>query len=167
MEHTRDAAAELAQMAREVVDSNPYLVLGTADENGVPRVTPVFFGHDGYRDFYWVSRPETNHSLHVSQRPTVNAVIYDSTVHVGHGRAVYLTGRARQVTDAELAERCQVAFRPLAGAHGFAPEQLSGDAPLRLYLLPVEVWELYVGYANSGHADGPERRVQVWPAGAA
>jgi hypothetical protein len=167
MDHHTDAAHELAKMAREVIDTNPYLVLGTADDSGFPRVTPVFFGHDGYRDFYWVSRPDAIHSLHVSQRPTVNAVIYDSTVRVGHGRAVYLTGRARQVADAELPDRCRVAFRPLAGARGFTPDQLSGDAALRLYLLPVEVWELYVGYEHPGHDDGPERRVPAWPAGAA
>ena len=56
MDDRQGAAPELAAMAREVIDSNPYLVLGTVDEDGVPRVSPVFFGQDGYRDFYWVSR---------------------------------------------------------------------------------------------------------------
>ena len=158
---------DLAAMAREVIDTNPYLVLGTVDEHGHPRVTPVFFGHDGYRDFYWVSRPDTTHSTHVTERPTVTAVIYDSTVRVGHGRAVYLTGRAGRVPDAELDDRCRVAFRDLGGARPFAPAELSGSASLRLYLLPVDVWEMYVGYAVPGHGDGPERRVPVWPARAA
>jgi hypothetical protein len=127
----------------------------------------VFFGHDGYRDFYWVSRPETHHSGHVEERPDVTAVIYDSTVRVGHGRAVYLTGKARRVPDAELDDRCRVAFRDLAGAGPFTAEDLRGTASMRLYLLPVDEWEMYVGYAVPGSDGGPDRRVPVRPARAA
>ena len=83
----------------------------------------MYFGHDGYRDFYWVSRPDSLHSVNVEQRPAVNAVIYDSSVQVGDGRAVYVTGTARRVDDAELEERCEVAFRPHLGGRRFRPAE--------------------------------------------
>ncbi len=150
-----------------MIDTNPYLVLGTVDEGGVPRVSPVFFGHDGYRDFYWVSSPAAVHSLNVEERPQVRAVVFDSTVRVGRARAVYLTGRARRVPDTELSDRCRVAFRGIVGGRPFAPEELTGAADLRLYLLPVDVWEVLVSGGHPTLGTGIDRRVEVHPAGAA
>jgi Pyridoxamine 5'-phosphate oxidase len=157
----------LAAQAREVIDTNPYLVLGTVDADGRPRVTPVFFGVDGYSDFYWVSSPEAVHSLNVAERPAVRAVVFDSTVRVGQARAVYLTGQARRVPDEELPERCGVAFREIAGGRSFVPADLRGTSTLRLYLLPVDVWEVLVRGRDPRLGTGVDRRVRVWPAGAA
>jgi nitroimidazol reductase NimA-like FMN-containing flavoprotein (pyridoxamine 5'-phosphate oxidase superfamily) len=47
--------------ARAIIDANLYMVLGTADEAGRPWVSPVYFAHSGYNEFFWVSRPETKH----------------------------------------------------------------------------------------------------------
>ena len=85
---------DLAQRARTVLDTERYLVVGTVDPDGVPRVSPVFFTHDRYRDLYWVSRPDTHHSTNLATWPWVSAVVYDSGSPVGEGRAVYVTGRA-------------------------------------------------------------------------
>lgn len=159
--HMDSDTADLVAMAREVIDTNPYLVLGTVDADGFPRVTPVFFGVDGYRDFYWVSSPEAVHSTNVEERPEVRAVVFDSTVRVGHARAVYLTGRARRVPDDELPRRCQVAFREIAGARGFGPEELAGDAAIRLYLLPVDLAEVLVTGRDPRRGTGIDRRVAV------
>ena len=159
-----DETTDLVAMARSVIDSNPYLVLGTLGEDGAPRVSPVFFGVDGYRDFYWVSSPEAVHSLNVEERPAVSAVIFDSTVRTGHGRAVYLTGRARRVPDAELPQRCEVAFRDIAGARPFGPEELSGPADLRLYLLPADTLDVHIPAGHPTLGTGIDRRVRAWSA---
>jgi nitroimidazol reductase NimA-like FMN-containing flavoprotein (pyridoxamine 5'-phosphate oxidase superfamily) len=34
-----------ASLARDVIDANQYLVLGTADPDGRPWTTPVYFAH--------------------------------------------------------------------------------------------------------------------------
>ena len=156
-----DDWTDLAAMAREVIDGNRYLVLGTVGADGAPRVSPVYYGIDEYRDFYWVSSPEALHSVNVEERPAVNAVIYDSSVQVGHGRAVYLTGRARRVADGELAERSAVAFRPAMGGRAFSPAELSGAADLRLYLLPVDVWEVHLAGRDPRNRTGVDHRVRV------
>jgi pyridoxamine 5'-phosphate oxidase-like protein len=36
---------ELAAVARQVIDANRYLVLGTADQHGVPWLSPVWYAH--------------------------------------------------------------------------------------------------------------------------
>ena len=38
--------------ARNVIDANNYMVLATADADGRPWVSPVYFTSDGYTVFY-------------------------------------------------------------------------------------------------------------------
>ena len=52
--------ADLADIVRKVVDDNRYMVLGTADRAGRPWVSPVFYAAEAYRDFYWISSPESS-----------------------------------------------------------------------------------------------------------
>ena len=80
-----DLDLDLAQRARTVLDTERYLVLGTVDPDGLPRVSPVFFTHDRYRDLYWVSRPDTHHSTNLASWPWVSGVVYDSGAPGGQG----------------------------------------------------------------------------------
>ena len=56
---------DFRDMARRTIESNRYMVLGTADEAGVPWVTPVWFAQSDYRRFVWVSSPDRRHSRNV------------------------------------------------------------------------------------------------------
>jgi general stress protein 26 len=58
---------ELGNHARSVIDSNRYMALGTADEAGHPWVSPVWFASEDYRDFHWVSSPDSKHRATVSE----------------------------------------------------------------------------------------------------
>jgi nitroimidazol reductase NimA-like FMN-containing flavoprotein (pyridoxamine 5'-phosphate oxidase superfamily) len=71
------------------------MVLGTADEAGVPWVTPVWYAQSGYRRFIWVSSPDRRHSRNVKARPDVSIVIFDSQVAVGSALAVHMSARGR------------------------------------------------------------------------
>src|SRR5262245_38564843 len=88
--------------ARAIIDSNSYLTLGTADESGRPWVSPVWFAHAGYREFFWVSSPEAQHSRNLDARPEVSIVIFDSQVAPSDAEAVYTSARAEQVSGDEL-----------------------------------------------------------------
>jgi hypothetical protein len=46
---------DLAELARATIDANRYMALGTADENGHPWVSPVWFASEDYRSFHWIS----------------------------------------------------------------------------------------------------------------
>jgi len=59
---TADDESDLVGQARQIIDANSYIVLATANGDGRPWATPVWFAHDGYRDFYWISRPGARHS---------------------------------------------------------------------------------------------------------
>ena len=131
---------DFRDMARGIIESNRYMVLGTADAAGVPWVTPVWFAQSDYRWFTWVSSPERRHSRNVRARPEVSVVIFDSQVAVGSARGVYMSARAEELSGAEL-ER-DVAFFDTASQAQDLPrrwtlEDMLAPAPYRLYRATV------------------------------
>lgn len=153
---------DLAEMARQVIDANHFMTVGTSEPDGRPRLSPVYFTHAGYRDFYWVSSPTAHHSVNLAARPAVAVVIFDSTATPGDGRAVYLEADAAQVPDPELADRCAAAFARVApGARAFTPAELSGEAPLRLYLARATKHEVHIRGRDPVYGTGIDRRLAV------
>ncbi len=130
---TMDPDPRLVAMARRIIDDNRYVTLGTADGNGNPWVTPVFFTPVDHREIYWVSSPDSTHSRNLAVRPQVRLVVFDSTVPVGQAEAVYMAARAGLVPDEEIRD-CAAAFSArLPGLREFGVDDLTGGASLRLY----------------------------------
>ncbi len=92
---------ELETIARRVIDSNQFMTIGTADEEGVPWVSPVWYAPAEYREFFWVSDPEARHSRNIAARPQVAIVIFDSH-EAGGWKAVYVSATAGEVTGADV-----------------------------------------------------------------
>jgi uncharacterized protein YhbP (UPF0306 family) len=110
---------DLAAAARAIIDGSRYLTLATADGDGRPWPTPVWFAHDGYREFLWVSRPDARHSRNLAVRAQVGIVIFDSTAAVGDAQAVYLEAVAEEV-DGVLRERAIATYSRRSRADGAA-----------------------------------------------
>lgn len=89
-------------VVKEIIDSNMYMVLGTADESGQPWATPVYFACLNYKEFYWISSPEVRHSGNISVRPQISIVIFDSQVAVGKGQAVYMAAEAKELSGVDF-----------------------------------------------------------------
>lgn len=149
---------DFSDMARGVIESNRYMVLGTANQAGVPWVTPVWFAQSDYRRFIWVSSPERRHSRNLRARPEVSIVIFDSRVAVGSARAVYMSARAEELSGAEL-ERDVAFFDAASQAQGltrrWALEDMRAPALYRLYRATVsQHWVL-------DPDSGPDDRAEV------
>jgi len=131
---------DFSDMARGIIESNRYMVLGTADQAGVPWVTPVWFAQSDYRRFIWVSSPDRRHSRNVKARPEVSIAIFNSQVAVGSGQAVYMSARAEELSGTEL-ERDVAVFDAAGQAQGLARrwalEDMVAPAPYRLYRATV------------------------------
>jgi nitroimidazol reductase NimA-like FMN-containing flavoprotein (pyridoxamine 5'-phosphate oxidase superfamily) len=124
-----------AGIATAIVDANLYMVLGTADEAGRPWVSPVYFAHIAYSEFFWVSKPDATHSRNLEARADVSIVIYDSSVPISTGRGVYMRATAQQLTGDERAEAIDV-FSRRSLAHGgreWTLNDVHSHARLRLY----------------------------------
>ena len=90
--------SEREAMARAIVDGNRYMTLSTADAGGMPWASPVWFAAASYSELFWVSKPGARHSQNIAARPEVGIVIFDSTVPISTGKAVYIAARAEEVT---------------------------------------------------------------------
>ncbi len=87
---------DLDAVARSIVDTNWFMALGTADESGMPWVSPVWYATLSYREYVWVSRPGARHSRNLAQRPQVAIAIYDSH-RPGGWSAFYMTAVAEEL----------------------------------------------------------------------
>jgi nitroimidazol reductase NimA-like FMN-containing flavoprotein (pyridoxamine 5'-phosphate oxidase superfamily) len=137
------SAADLDAVAA-VFAGNRYMTLGTADAEGQPWVSPVWFAREGYDALFWVSSPETRHSRNLAVRPQVSIVVFDSQVPVGSAVAVYMQAVAAEVTGAYLEHGMEVFAREDA-AQGLRPWTLADvTAPARHRLYRAAVTEHWV-----------------------
>lgn len=135
---------ELVAHARSIIDANLYMTLGTADADGFPWASPVYFAPDGGRSFYWLSATDAQHSRNLADRPQMSIVIFDSTVAPYHGRAVYAVGEARELSGTDLERALTVYPRPDGdGATTFSAEDVTAPAVYRIYQMTAsDLWVL-------------------------
>ena len=142
-------------IARTIIDTIVYMVLGTADEAGHPWTSPVYFACKAYKEFYWMSSPNVRHSRNILLRPQISIVIFDSRVPVGKGQAVYISAVAEELMGNDLDRGLQLyngRFQDPT-AHGVSvivPEDVRTPALYRLYrAVALEHWVL----DPAGHPD--------------
>jgi hypothetical protein len=130
--------------ARELLDANLYLTLGTVGPDGRPWTTPVYFAADGLREFYWSSEAGAVHSRNLAERPQVSIVVFDSSVRPYHGRALYAAGSAGELHGADLDRGLRV-YPGTAdrGATALTRDDVTGSSPYRLYrATATDLWVL-------------------------
>jgi hypothetical protein len=139
---------------REIIDRNLYMVLATADRSGQPWASPVYYAPSGYREFFWVSRPEATHSVNLRDRRNIGIAIFDSTVPINTGGGLYISGVARELPAHETAEGIEIlAKRSLShGGEELTVDDVREPANLRLYQATAEA--IYV-------LDADDQRVEV------
>jgi nitroimidazol reductase NimA-like FMN-containing flavoprotein (pyridoxamine 5'-phosphate oxidase superfamily) len=139
-------------IAREIIDRERFMTLATADSDGVPWASPVWYAPDGYSELLWVSKPEARHSRNIAVRPEIAIVIFDSQQTPGDVRALYMAARAE-----EIDARSMEAFNARSIAQGlppWGPEDVQSPARHRLYRAVVsQHWTL----------DARDERVPVSP----
>jgi nitroimidazol reductase NimA-like FMN-containing flavoprotein (pyridoxamine 5'-phosphate oxidase superfamily) len=136
---------ELEANGREIVDAGLYMVLGTAGADGRPWVSPVWYAPDGYREFFWVSSPEVEHSRNIAVRREISVVVFDSRQPINTGQAVYMTAVAEQLAGAEEERGIEIFSRrsQQQGARPWTRDDVRAPAPVRLYRATVsQQWML-------------------------
>ena len=136
MTHTADHLVDDdVALARALIDAGRYLVLASADADGRPWPTPVWYARTG-REFVWVSRPEARHSSNIEARSAVGFVIFETPVPAeGRTRAVYAEATAAPVSEADR-DRCLSAFDRRSRTEGLGTwtrERVTAPGNLRLY----------------------------------
>ena len=152
--------ADLAALARHTLAGNRFMVLGTVDPSGRPRVSPVWFTMVDHRDVYWLSSPSAHHSRNIEERPEVSIVVFDSSADPHTGQAVYLEATAELVPEDELAAACAAAFEGVDDALSFTPDTLA-EQPFVLYRARITASEIHVRGRDFEDGTGSDRRVPV------
>jgi hypothetical protein len=127
---------DLAALAHRIIDAERYMTLATADADGRPWASPVYFAaSDDHTDFYWISSPEATHSRNIAVRPEVSIVIFDSGIPVGEGQAVYIAATVARLDGADVEQGLTVYPGPPERCGDFrtSPDRLQAPGPYRLY----------------------------------
>lgn len=128
-------AGAVTDEARRVVAANAYMTLATADADGRPWATPVWFATLDGTEFVWVSRPGARHSANIAGRSAVGIVVFDPTVAVGGAATVYVEAEAAEVgPDGRVG--APAVFNGRAREQGigsWGEHDVSGAAQFRIY----------------------------------
>ncbi|GEA88874.1 pyridoxamine 5'-phosphate oxidase family protein [Cellulomonas cellasea] len=152
--------ATVADEVRRVVSAATYLTVATADAEGRPWATPVWFAARDCAELVWVSRPGARHSVNIAARPAVAVVVFDSAAAVGEAAAVYVEAEAAEIGPDGRAAALAVYNRRTAeqGLRAWTEDDVTGAAQFRLYRArTTRVWVL----------DEHDGRVEVGPTGEA
>jgi uncharacterized protein YhbP (UPF0306 family) len=132
-------------IARAIIGSSLYMVLGTADADGNPWVSPVYYAHADFTRFYWVSSPARQHSRNLAMRPQLGIVVFDSGAAIYAGQAVYMSAEANEASSAERDDAIAIYSRrsQMHGAGTWTVDAVTGSAEMRLYVATAsEHWIL-------------------------
>lgn len=146
------------EIAEQILASNLYMTLATADRSGVPWASPVWYAASADRtEFVWVSRPVTRHSRNLAERPELAIVIFDSTAPVYTGQAVYNDAVGRLVPD-EDQERAMDLFAERSRKEGREWTMADVQEPTELRLYHAVVRERWI---LDPDPDAGDRRIPV------
>lgn len=95
------------ELAESVIESTPYLALGTTD-GSMPWVAPIEFFRDDSGDFYFFSTTDSRHAEHIAANDTVAVALwgdqdqpeYDPDMSTSLN-GVQIEGRAEQLAPEE------------------------------------------------------------------
>ena len=137
-----------------------YVVLGTADEQGHPWVTPVFYAADGEHRIVWVSTPDSRHSRNIGARPEVALTVFDSHAPVGGAEALYLEATAGAVAGAAALALLNAR---LPEHQQLGPEDLEPAGPLRCYQAVIARHYVLIRGGDSSFDNVTDARLLVTP----
>lgn len=144
-------AGNLVKIAKEIINSNIYLTLGTTDGD-LPWVAPLFYAVTDDYDFYFISQVSSLHVQNLLKYPKVSFAIFDSHQKEGTGNGVQGLGRAYLLPEDEIEEALNwyhTTFIPMA------KKSFVGEAPYRLFKIVTEYFYIL-------DPDSPtDRRVEV------
>jgi uncharacterized protein YhbP (UPF0306 family) len=157
------AGTNLADTVPRLFAQHRYLVLGTADDNGRPWATPVFYAADGERRILWVSSPDSRHSRNIAARPEVAITVFDSHAPIGGAEALYLEATAGTVAGDDCPAALAVLNARLPASHRLGSEDLEPTGPLRVYEARVARHFVLIRGGDSRFDNVTDARLEVTP----
>ncbi|BCJ47936.1 hypothetical protein GCM10010168_22950 [Actinoplanes ianthinogenes] len=140
-----------------------YLVLGTADGDGNPWATPVFFAAAGEDRILWVSAPDSRHSRNIAVRPTVSITVFDTNAPIGQAEAIYLEATAELLPRDAYASALTMLNTRLPAERRVGPDDLGPAGPLEVYQAAVSRHFVLVTGGDTRFDNITDARLAVTP----
>lgn len=118
-----------------LIKNEHHLTLATADTEGVPWISPVFFVPDEKGQLFWVSSKNAHHSENIRKRSEVSIVIVGK-LPAGDMDGVYIEADAFELTDVDEIEKAIEVFSMRSQPTKFTTkgiEDVTGKAAWRVY----------------------------------
>lgn len=152
-----------AEKAKQIIAENIYCIVATASSDGVPWISPVFYGYDEDYNIYWISDKNSKHSQLIRQNPKVAIVIFNSQAPEGEGDAVYMEAKVYELTDENEVKEGVKIRDSRAKVEEFRVkkiEEVTGEGIWRVYkAVPSKISKLTSGeYINGQYVD---KRIEV------
>jgi nitroimidazol reductase NimA-like FMN-containing flavoprotein (pyridoxamine 5'-phosphate oxidase superfamily) len=135
--------AEVRTRFERIIEANQYMTLATADADGLPWASPVWYAASG-DEFVWASDPTARHSRNLAVRPQLAIAIFDSHQAPGTGTGIYIAAHAEPVADEQLDRAIKIFSDKLAARSGETWTRSDVNPPSRLRLYRAMANERYV-----------------------
>nr|WP_169806377.1 pyridoxamine 5'-phosphate oxidase family protein [Herbidospora sakaeratensis] len=142
-----------------LLGASRYLVLATADAEGRPWATPVFFAALDENRLFWVSSPGSRHSRNIAVRPEVAVTVFDSHAPVGGAEALYLEATAGPADDPGAAVAALNARLPEGGE--LADDDLAPSGSLVAYRADVRAHFVLIRGGDARFDNVTDARLRV------
>ncbi|MFC4591247.1 pyridoxamine 5'-phosphate oxidase family protein [Sphaerisporangium corydalis] len=142
-----------------LLGDNRYLVLATADRQGRPWATPVFFAALDEDRLFWVSAPDSRHSRNIAERPDVAITVFDSHAPIGGAEALYLEATAGPADD--LLTALDTLNARVPPGKELTGDNLAPSGPLLVYRADVRRHFILIGGRDSRFDNVTDGRLPV------
>jgi uncharacterized protein YhbP (UPF0306 family) len=130
-------------VAAEILRSNRYLTLATADKDGAPWAAPLAYVIDRNGDLLYYSAIETRHGRHIRENPLAACAVFDSSRSSDEVDGVQFSAQVSEVLEDDLFIAMELYFErafpdPTVRSHWMRPVgDFVGDAPQRFYRIRI------------------------------
>ncbi len=143
-----------AEKAKQILEDNIYCVVASSTKDGMPWISPVFYGYDENYNIYWISDKDAKHSDIIRNNPQVSIAIFNSQLPEGKADCVYIQARVEEISDPDMAEKAVKIRDSRAKVEEFKVKNVKevvGDGQWRVYkAVPYNISKLGKGEIVNG-----------------
>jgi uncharacterized protein YhbP (UPF0306 family) len=96
---------DTTEIIRAFLETQSTLALATVNTEGQPQVAPLFFVADDRLNMYWLSSPQSQHSVNVVAHKRVYATVYPSVWQWSDIVGLQIEGTAEAINDDRMREQ--------------------------------------------------------------
>ncbi len=90
------------KIVKRIIESNNYMVIATADSEGNPWASALFYVHDKDYAFYFLSAIDSRHIKNIGGNSVASFVIFDSRQKIGQSDSVQAECKISEVNKNQL-----------------------------------------------------------------